>query len=95
MAKRLYVANFVSKLSDASAEAAETQVWLSFARECGYIDPAMHASLDRVYHQLGGGLVKMMSEAETWCGPAALREESGHYEANTANDADFHDGSLA
>ena len=31
--KRRYKAAFVSKLSDAETEAAETQVWLEFARE--------------------------------------------------------------
>ena len=47
--KRLYVANFVSKLSDANAEAGETQVWLDFAMACGYLDEAWSApfGLDR------------------------------------------------
>ena len=38
--KRRYPASFVSKLSDADAEAAETQVWLDIALRCGYIDEA-------------------------------------------------------
>jgi four helix bundle protein len=33
--KRRYAGAFVSKLSDAEAEAAETQVWLEFAVKCG------------------------------------------------------------
>src|SRR4030065_1848181 len=44
--KRLYVASFVSKLSDADAEAAETQVWLDLARACGYIDEAVPFGLN-------------------------------------------------
>lgn len=32
--KRRYTAHFVSKLSDADSEAAETQNWLNFAVEC-------------------------------------------------------------
>jgi four helix bundle protein len=36
--KRRYTATFISKLSDAEAEAAETQVWLHFAVHCGYLD---------------------------------------------------------
>jgi len=32
--KRRYPASFVSKLSDADTEAAETQVWLDFALRC-------------------------------------------------------------
>ena len=35
--KRRYEASFLSKLSDAEAEAAETQVWLEFAFKCGYL----------------------------------------------------------
>ncbi len=93
--KRLYVASFVSKLSDASAEAAETQVWLSFARNCGYVDEAAYTELERSYHQLAGGLVKMISEAETWCGPATLREDSAPYDlhGNGHQDYDFEDPS--
>src|SRR5947209_20609016 len=33
--KRRYPAAFVSKLSDAEGEAAETQVWLQFSAKCG------------------------------------------------------------
>jgi four helix bundle protein len=33
--KRRYEAAFISKLSDCESEAAETQVWLQFAVECG------------------------------------------------------------
>jgi four helix bundle protein len=32
--KRRYEGSFISKLSDAEAEAAETQVWIEFAIEC-------------------------------------------------------------
>ena len=35
--KRRYKAAFVSKLSDAESEAAETQVWIEFALKCDYL----------------------------------------------------------
>jgi four helix bundle protein len=35
--KRKYEAHFISKLSDADSENAETQVWLDFALACEYI----------------------------------------------------------
>jgi four helix bundle protein len=35
--KRQYPKMFVSKLADSDGEAAETQVWLGFARDCGYM----------------------------------------------------------
>jgi four helix bundle protein len=36
--KRRYEGAFINKLSDAEAEAAETQVWLEFAVKCNYLD---------------------------------------------------------
>src|SRR6187399_582252 len=36
--KRRYEAAFISKLSDAETEAAETQVWIEFAVKCAYLD---------------------------------------------------------
>ena len=77
--KRRYEPNFVSKLSDADAEAAETQTWLDFALACGYITTDLHAELYHQYEVICGGLVKMMSEPERWCGPAALRESPADY----------------
>lgn len=35
--RRKYQPYFVSKLTDAITENAETQVWLDFAKDCGYI----------------------------------------------------------
>src|SRR3954452_2752188 len=35
--KRRYEKAFVSKLTDSEGEAAETQVWISFAVKCGYM----------------------------------------------------------
>ena len=81
--KRRYEANFVSKLSDADAEAAETQVWLKFAHACGYLTPADYEALYHEYDVLCGGLVKMRAEPAKWCGPSALREETGQYATNT------------
>src|SRR5438445_6168914 len=35
--KRRYEAAFISKLNDCESEAAETQTWLEFAFQCGYM----------------------------------------------------------
>src|SRR5260370_32144872 len=35
--KRRYEGSFVSKLSDAESESAETQVWIEFAVKCEYL----------------------------------------------------------
>jgi four helix bundle protein len=47
--KRRYKAAFISKLSDAEGEAAETQVWLQFALSCGYLNQdASDSSLSKL-----------------------------------------------
>lgn len=81
--KRRYVAHFVSKLSDADMEAAETQVWLDFALGCMYLGQEEYDRLYPVYDTVSGGLVKMMANPEAWCGPAKLREDSPTYDTPT------------
>lgn len=79
--KRRYIAHFVSKLTDADSEAAETETWLSFALGCGYLLEADFRGLYRNYEGISGGLVKMMTDPQRWCGPAGLlKEEQGGYE---------------
>jgi four helix bundle protein len=79
-----YISHFISKLSDADSEAAETQVWLDFALRCEYITQETHSQLYQHYETISGGLVKMMSEPDRWCGPATLmaREEESNYGEN-------------
>jgi four helix bundle protein len=74
--KRRYPSHFTSKLSDADSEAAETQAWLEFAYECGYIREEQYREMDAVYERICGGLVKMMTDAEVWCGPSTLVKET-------------------
>jgi four helix bundle protein len=81
--KRRYPAHFVSKLSDADSEAAETQVWLDFALDCGYIDQQTHDTLYESCEHIAGGLVKMMTNADAWCGPSQLREPAVPYASQT------------
>src|SRR5215470_13283737 len=50
--KRRYEAAFVAKLSDSESEAAETQVWLQFAVECGYLDRDHAATLYGTYDEV-------------------------------------------
>ncbi len=64
--KRRYAAAFVSKLSDAEAEAAETQVGIQFAHECGYLDRAQAAALYQDYDEVLGKLVIMIRKPEDW-----------------------------
>jgi four helix bundle protein len=64
--KRRYPNAFVSKLSDADAEAAETQVWLEFGVKCGYLDQTLVNKLDRAYDHIMGKLVNMFTRPEQW-----------------------------
>ncbi len=60
--KRQYPNMFASKLADADAEATETQVWLDFARDCGYLSQEVHMQLVAGYEELGRMLGKMMTD---------------------------------
>jgi four helix bundle protein len=55
---------FLNKLSDADAEAAETQVWLDFSKDCGYLSREQHAVMVERYLHIGGMLGKMMANPE-------------------------------
>src|SRR6266498_3606153 len=59
--KRQYPKMFVSKLADADGEATETQVWLDFARDCGYISSDEHDVLLKAYIEIGRMLGSMIS----------------------------------
>lgn len=79
--KRRYPKHFVSKLSDADAEASETRTWLRFARSCEYLDSEEFEPLDDRYDRICGGLVQMMDAPEKWCGPTdSVQEPSVPYD---------------
>ncbi|MDY6951529.1 MAG: four helix bundle protein [Thermodesulfobacteriota bacterium] len=64
--KRRYKAAFIAKLSDAESEACETQVWLEFARRCGYLNDQTSHDLDSAYDQIMGQIVNMIRESDKW-----------------------------
>ncbi len=64
--KRKYPKHFVSKLSDCEGEAAESQVWLDFALECGYLDKEKYNHLYQQYENVIGKLVNMSLQPEKW-----------------------------
>ncbi len=78
--KRRYEAAFVSKLSDSDTEAAETEVHLSFALDCGYLVPEKQAKLQDQYDHICRQLTMMMDDAGSWCGAGCeLREVPPEY----------------
>lgn len=66
--KRRYPAHFLSKLSDADAEQAETQHWLDTSLKCKYISSQEHQNLLDKCKRIGKMLGKMMNNPESFCG---------------------------
>ena len=64
--KRRYELAFVSKLSDAETEAAETQVWLEFAVKCGYLPREIGAEFYKTYDAIIATIVGMITHPDTW-----------------------------
>ncbi len=62
--KRQYPKMFVSKLADSDGETAETQVWLDFSRDCGYLSVERHDELMKSYEEVGKMLGSMMAHPE-------------------------------
>ena len=65
--KRRYVKHFVSKLTDADGEAAETQVLLDFSRDCGYLSSEKHAELAASYREVGRMLGGIIGRPDRFC----------------------------
>lgn len=57
--KRRYEGAFVSKLNDAEAEAAETQVWLEFSVKGNYLEAAIGREPYTTYDNILGKLVNV------------------------------------
>src|SRR5262245_15115882 len=71
--KRRYEKSFISKLSDADSEAAETRVWLEFAVDCEYVQRDEVAALYRTYNEIMGTLVGMINHSESWILPGRTK----------------------
>jgi four helix bundle protein len=59
--KRRYPNMLVNKLTDCDGEATETQVWLDFALDCGYLSKENHDQLTDGYEEVGRMLSGMMA----------------------------------
>ncbi len=71
--KRRYEAAFVSKLSDAEGEAAETQTWLEFAVRCEYMATDTGRRLFKTYDEIISRLVSMINNLEIWVLPSGQK----------------------
>ena len=64
--KRRYEKAFIAKLSDSEAESAETQVWIDYSLECGYISDILNEKLFKDYDNIIGKIINMMNHPEKW-----------------------------
>jgi four helix bundle protein len=62
--KRRYPNMLVSKLTDSDGEATETQVWLDFALDCGYMSQDNRDRLTEGYEEVGKMLSGMIAHPE-------------------------------
>ena len=61
--KRRYPNMLINKLTDCDGEATETQVWLDFVFDCGYLSKVNHDRLIEGYEEVGKMLGGMMANA--------------------------------
>jgi four helix bundle protein len=63
-AKRKYEAYFISKITDSDAENSETDTWLDFAKDCGYLNDYDHERLVNRCSDIGRMLGSMLKKPE-------------------------------
>ena len=76
-AKRRYEAHFLSKLTDADGENSETETWLDFAKDCGYLSFEDHDRLTTQALEVGAMLGSMIKDPSSFlikslCSPGCL-----------------------
>jgi four helix bundle protein len=65
-AKRRYEAHFVNKLTDADGENAETETWLDFACDCGYVAKSDHKQFVERSHEIGAMLGSVINNPSSF-----------------------------
>jgi four helix bundle protein len=68
--KRRYEASFISKMSDAEGEAAETQTWLEFSVKCGYLERETAKKLFLKCDEVIAMLVARINRTDLWILPS-------------------------
>ena len=75
---RRYEKSFVSKLSIAEGEAAETQVWIEFSVQFCYITAQEGTNMNKEYDDLIGSISGMILHSEKWT--LGIKEERAEYD---------------
>ena len=68
-AKKIHIKSFINKISDALAGEYETEVWLDFALQCGYIPKEQHQDLINGYDEVRKILISMVHHPDKFCKP--------------------------
>ena len=59
-AKRRYASHFIMKVTDCDGENSETDTWLDFAKDCGYLKENDHPRLKEKCNEIGKMLGSML-----------------------------------
>lgn len=65
--KRRYPKSFISRIVDCCGEAGETEVWLSMARDSGYIEKEVYEKLFKRYQEVIRMLNGMIIKSDKFC----------------------------
>jgi four helix bundle protein len=65
--KRRYPKSFISKLIDCAGEAGETEVWLDFSMDFGYMKADDHHRFIEKYDEVNRTLYGMIDKPEKFC----------------------------
>ena len=66
-AKRRYEKVFMNKLTDSLGEEFETETWLSYSLDCGYIDKTEYINLMEKYDEVRKMLIAMINNPDKFC----------------------------
>jgi four helix bundle protein len=73
--KRIYPKMFVSKVVDAAGEAGETEVWLDFSKDSGYLQVEKYEELFSGYEEVNRMLFGMIEKPEKFSTFSAKKKE--------------------
>jgi four helix bundle protein len=65
--KRRYEKSFVNKLTDSFGEELETEVWLDYSKDCGYLQKEAHENIFNEYLEVRKILISMINNPDKWC----------------------------
>jgi len=65
--KKIWPKHFVSKLSDSLGEEYETEVWLDYCKDCGYINDKTHSEMRKQYNEVRKILISIIKNPGKFC----------------------------